>query len=78
MPDTRMLAGLSVFIGCTVAFVALVQWLVWLAGRYQSHFGQVLDVDGPNGNAKPRLATEEHNCALAPLAPVVLANGLGE
>ncbi|MEZ5652441.1 MAG: type II secretion system F family protein [Burkholderiaceae bacterium] len=45
MPDTRMLAALSVFIGCTVAFVALVQLLVWLAGRYQSHFGQVLDVE---------------------------------
>ena len=44
----------------------------------QNGEAQVLDVDGPNGNAKPRLATEEHNCALAPLAPVILANGLGE
>ena len=44
----------------------------------QNGEAEVLDVDGPNDNAKPRLATAEHDCALAPLAPVVLANGLGE
>lgn len=44
----------------------------------QNGEAEVLDVDGPNNNAKPRLATAEHDCALAPLAPVVLANGLGE
>lgn len=44
----------------------------------QNGEAEVLDVDGPNDNAKPRLATAEHDCTLAPLAPVVLANGLGE
>lgn len=37
---------------------------------------ELINVDGPNGNKAPRLATAEHLCALSRLPAVELANGL--
>ncbi|MFZ5616082.1 MAG: parallel beta-helix domain-containing protein [Pseudomonadota bacterium] len=38
---------------------------------------EVLNLDGPNGSKSPRLASAEHDCELASLPEIVLANGLG-
>lgn len=39
---------------------------------------EFLDLDGPNGSKAPRLATADHDCALAKLPAVVLPDGLGD
>lgn len=38
---------------------------------------EVLNLDGPNGNKTPRVATAEHDCELAALPEIILADGLG-
>ncbi len=38
---------------------------------------EVLNLDGPNGNKAPRVATADHDCEIEKLSAVTLANGLG-
>lgn len=39
---------------------------------------ELVNVDGPNGNKNPRIATDEHDCAHDRLPPVVLTGPLAE